>query len=87
MAERLPASLASLLEASASERDHAWTAFLEEYSGRILKTARSLGGDEDAVMDRYLFVVEELARDDFRRLRVYMPDARARFSTWLAIVV
>lgn len=87
MADRLPVSLASLLQASPAERDGAWTAFLEKYSERILKTARSLGGDEDAVMDRYLFVVEELVRDDFRRLRAYAPDARARFSTWLAIVV
>lgn len=38
-------------------------------------------------MDRYLFALEELARDDYRRLRAYTPDARARFSTWLAIVV
>lgn len=86
MAERLPPSLSSLLEASGEEREGAWAVFLEAYSQRILRTARSLGGDEDAVMDRYLFVLQELQRDDFRRLRSYAPDARARFSTWLAIV-
>lgn len=86
MADILPASLSRLFEASEEKRDDAWTAFLEAYSERILKTARSLGGDDDAVMDRYVFVLEELARNDFGRLREYTADRRAKFSTWLAIV-
>lgn len=87
MADTLPPSLASLLAATGAKRDEAWNAFLEVYSERILKVARSLPGDDDAVMDRYLFVLEDLMGEDFRRLRVYAPHPGARFSTWLSIVV
>lgn len=87
MADTLPPSLSSLLAATSAQRDEAWNAFLEMYSERILKAARSLPGNDDAVMDRYLFALEELRGDDFRRLRVYTPHPGAKFSTWLSIVV
>jgi len=52
----------------------------------MLHTARTFGGDYDGRMDRYAFVLEELQRDDFRRLRSYAADDRSRFSTWLVVV-
>src|SRR5688500_13091248 len=83
-----PDSLRMLLAASpGSPREVAWTAFLGEHSRLILHGARSQGGDHDAAMDRYTFVLEALRRDDFRRLRAYQPDGEGRFSTWLIVVV
>lgn len=84
----LPDVLQSLLSAPDAEaRDSAWAAFLEEHSGLVLHVARSMGGDHDAVMDRYAFVLEALRRDDFRRLRGYLADGSGRFTTWLIVVV
>ena len=87
MAGTLPPRLFALLRATAEGRERAWTAFLEEFSERILAVARSLGGDEDATMDCYLFVLERLQGDDFSRLRGYSPASGAKFTTWLSIVV
>ena len=83
-----PDSLVALLAApSGSSRTAAWAAFLEAHSNLILKVARSLSGDHDAVMDRYAFVLESLQRDDFHRLRTFQADGTGRFSTWLIVVV
>jgi RNA polymerase sigma factor (sigma-70 family) len=69
-----------------SARDDAWTAFVGANSKLILYVAHSLGGDHDDVMDRYAFVLEQLRRDDFHRLRGYGADGRGKFSTWLVVV-
>ena len=37
-------------------------------------------------MDAYAYVLDKLRADDFRRLRAFRPDSRARFSTWLVLV-
>jgi RNA polymerase sigma factor (sigma-70 family) len=37
-------------------------------------------------MNRYSYVLEQLHRDDFRRLRAYAADQRCSFSTWVSIV-
>jgi RNA polymerase sigma factor (sigma-70 family) len=37
-------------------------------------------------MDAYAYVVEQLHRDDFRRLRGYVSDGRTKFTTWLVVV-
>lgn len=78
-------ALVSAPDAATQER--AWTGFLAAYSDIILYVARALGGDHDAIMDRYAFALDALRRDDCRRLRGYASDGRASFSTWLAIVV
>jgi RNA polymerase sigma factor (sigma-70 family) len=70
-----------------SARDEAWTAFVQGNSRLILYVARSLGGDHDDVMDRYAFVLSQLRRDDFHRLRAYGDDGRGKFTTWLVVVV
>lgn len=68
------------------DRERAWTEFLSGYSDVLLRVARSLGGDHDAVMDRYAFILDALRRDEYRRLRAYSDDGRGTFATWLAVV-
>jgi RNA polymerase sigma factor (sigma-70 family) len=87
-ARDLPPELARLLDArDPAARERAWKSFLETYNRLILHTLRRLGGEYDAVMDRYAYVLEQLSRDEFRRLRAYTPSARSKFSTWLVVVV
>jgi len=45
-----------------------------------------LGRDYDATMDAYAYVVDQLRRDDFQRLRAYVSDERSKFTTWLVVV-
>jgi RNA polymerase sigma factor (sigma-70 family) len=88
MSRRNPPALERLLRADdGTALDGAWSEFLEEYSRLILHGARSFGGSNDAVMDRYAYVLEQLRRDDFRRLRRYASDGRGKFTTWLVVVV
>src|SRR5439155_25290819 len=51
-----------------------------------LRVARSLGHGHDAAMDAYAFVLEQLRRDDLRRLRAYAAYGRSGFSAWLVCV-
>jgi RNA polymerase sigma factor (sigma-70 family) len=83
----LPEGLSALLGTSDTVlQDQAWSAFVNTYSRIILHTARSMGSDYDAAMDRYAHVLEQLRGDDFRRLRTYVADGRGKFSTWLTVV-
>jgi RNA polymerase sigma factor (sigma-70 family) len=38
-------------------------------------------------MDAYAFMLERLRADGFARLRAYREDSRAKFSTWLVVVL
>jgi RNA polymerase sigma factor (sigma-70 family) len=67
-------------------KEKAWADFLAGCSDVLLRVARIMGGDEDAVMDRYAFIVGALSRDDYRRLRAYVNDGKSSFETWLAVV-
>ncbi len=79
--------LESLLAApDEGARTRAWEAFLRAHSGVLLHAARALGGGQDAVMDRYAFVLDALRRDDCRRLRAYVADGHGKFTTWLLVV-
>jgi RNA polymerase sigma factor (sigma-70 family) len=87
MPPTVPESLRALLVADEATRTEAsWAVFVREHSELLLRTARSLGGDHDAVMDRYTFVLDALRREDCSRLRGYAPDGRSSFSTWLVVV-
>jgi RNA polymerase sigma factor (sigma-70 family) len=87
MRHTLPPDVARLLDAADSRsQDTAWAGFLASYSRLLLHTARSLGGDYDAAMDRYAYVVERLRADDCHRLRGYAADGRGKFTTWLVVV-
>ncbi len=79
--------LARFESASHRQRERAWAEFLNEHNDLLLRVARSLGGDHDAIMGRYTFVLEQLRRDEFRRLRSYASDGRGKFTTWLVAVV
>lgn len=85
--ERSPAELAKLLSAPpGQEVEDAWAEFLASYTGLLLKVATAFGPGYDEVLDRYLFMLEELRRSDYRRLRAFAADGRGRFSTWLTVV-
>jgi RNA polymerase sigma factor (sigma-70 family) len=82
-----PDALQSLLSTpEGGARERAWTAFLEVHSDLILHVARNQGGDHDAAMDRYLFIIQALRENDCRRLRAYTVDGGGKFSTWLLVV-
>lgn len=87
MADILPPEITRLLGASDSlAQETAWAAFLAAYSKLLLHVASSLGGDYDAAMDCYSYILEQLRRDDFHRLRTYAADGRSKFTTWLVVV-
>lgn len=82
-----PDVLRSLLSApDAAARESAWTAFLAQYSDLMLHVARHQGGDHDAAMDRYLFVIQALQANDCHRLRAYTANGDGKFTTWLLVV-
>lgn len=69
------------------ERDEAWGRFVECFSRLLLHVCRSLFRDHDQAMDCYAYVLEELRKDDCRRLRKYVPEPGCKFTTWLVVVV
>jgi len=63
---------------------------VEGYSGLILGVLARYTRDPDQRMDAYLYVLEELQAQDFRRLRHFghSPSANpCSFDTWLKLVV
>lgn len=83
----LPQELSALFDvADPVARDAAWRRFVETHSRLVLFAVRSIDRNHDAAMDAYAYVLEQLQRDDFRRLRVYAADDRGKFSTWLVLV-
>jgi RNA polymerase sigma factor (sigma-70 family) len=86
MADALPEVVSRLLASPASPDDEPWADFVRQYSRLLLHVARSLGGDHDAAMDRYAYLLEHLRQDNCRRLRLYAADGRSEFSTWLVVV-
>ena len=80
--------LGELLQApQGPTKERAWQEFLESYSRLILFVVRRTCSHYDTVMDRYTFVVRRLVDQDYRRLRAYQADGRAKFTTWLTVVV
>lgn len=72
---------------SSAERESAWCAFLDRYSGLIYHVVGSFDHDPDRKGNCFLFVCEQLAARDFRRLQKFDQGGRATFSTWLCAVV
>lgn len=72
---------------SSAERESSWCAFLDRYSGLIYHVVGSFDRDPDRRGNCFLFVCEQLAAGDFRRLRKFNQAGRAAFSTWLCAVV
>jgi len=87
MAHAVPAVLERLLHASEpAASEAAWSAFVNAYSRLLLHIARAGGREYDTAMDRYTHVLEQLRKDDFRRLRAYVAEGRSEFTTWLVVV-
>lgn len=77
--------LFELLEQKQAEQ--AWLLFLQLYSNRVLQIVRRFAKDEDDKSDCFLFVCEQLRRNNCRRLRKFDPAGPAMFTTWLHAVV
>lgn len=77
--------------AKLDERDSvaAWDLFIEHYRKLIFATIKHLAHDHDDVLDVFARVCEALRANDLARLRRYSESEgeRARFSTWLVVVV
>lgn len=87
MATTHPPELAGLLAGGDDAGgDAAWAAFLRAHSRLLLAVCRSVGRDYDATMDAYAFLLDQLRKDDYRRLRAYAADGRSKFTTWLVVV-
>ena len=69
-----------------SSHQQAWKSFLECYAPLILQVIRLLEADADDVGDCFLFICQQLARNNFRRLRTFRVDGPASFATWLRAV-
>jgi RNA polymerase sigma factor (sigma-70 family) len=87
MSKRLPIVVARLLDSSdTAARDAAWGDFVAAHSRLIFHVARGFGGERDAIMDRYTYVLDQLRANDYRRIRAFVADGRSEFSTWLVVV-
>lgn len=71
------------------QTDAAWDQFLARYRRLLFAAIRHYTRDHDDGMDVFAQLCERLRADDMRRLRVRAedPQPRARFSTWLVVVV
>jgi RNA polymerase sigma factor (sigma-70 family) len=82
-----PPELQDLLQASGvPARDEAWSRFVARFSPLLLHTARTVAREHDRAMDAYAHLLEQLHEDDGRRLKQYLEDCGAQFTTWLVIV-
>lgn len=84
----LPRELTALLNATdAALEKRTWSQFVAAHSRLIMLVVRPLGHGYDDVMDRYSYVLDELKKDDLRRLRAYAARPTAKFEIWLVAVV
>jgi RNA polymerase sigma factor (sigma-70 family) len=85
--DHLPPEVSRLLAACPTpEGEEAWAAFVARYSQLLLRVAAGFAPGYDGALDRYAFILDELRRSDYRRLRGFAADGRGRFSTWLGVV-
>lgn len=87
--ETVPAEVSRVLAAAdgeGEEEDAAWTGFLAVYSGVLMEVAVRFAPGYDGALDRYAYILDELRRHGYRRLRGFVADGRGRFSTWLSVV-
>jgi RNA polymerase sigma factor (sigma-70 family) len=83
----LPPALARLVASGSHPAGEAdWQDFVERYSRLLLRVAFAFAPGYDGAMDRYVFILEELRKEDYGRLRRFAADGRGRFSTWLVVV-
>ncbi len=66
--------------------ERGWEEFVDRQTPLLLRAAKAFGGDYDAHMDRYCYILEELQRDQYQRLRAYRPRGSSTFEGWLVVV-
>lgn len=64
----------------------AWEDFLLRHSAVLYQAAEAYTRDQDTIADCFVYVCEQLAKDDFRRLLRFEPGGAASFTTWLRVV-
>jgi RNA polymerase sigma factor (sigma-70 family) len=71
------------------DSEAAWTMFLARYHRLVGATIARCIADSDDAMDAFAEVCDRLSADDLARLRKFhdAPAHRAKFSTWLVVVV
>src|SRR5437867_2682558 len=67
-------------------RESTWGVFVDRYTPLLLRTVYRFVRSYDDVMDRYTYLLEELRRNEFRRLRAFAAVGPGRFTTWLVVV-
>jgi RNA polymerase sigma factor (sigma-70 family) len=81
-------SVAELLRGlSSADAGAVWVEFLDRYSALIMNSAHQFVYQQDRVNECFLYVCENLSDDGFRRLLKFNPAGKAKFQTWLGIVV
>lgn len=81
-----PQEVLALRSEGSGDSSEPWESFLARYSRLLLHTAAKYSSEYDDKMERYLFIIEKLRADDYRRLKSYQPDVHCKFSTWLVVV-
>jgi RNA polymerase sigma factor (sigma-70 family) len=83
-----PAEVSNLLLGTdRGDPEGAWAAFLERHTGLLLQVAfRFAGGSYDEAMDSYAYMLDELRRNDYARLRTYVACDHCTFAHWLVVV-
>lgn len=76
-----------LLRALRSDPAQGWPAFLDRYSPIILQVVGLFEKDQDHIADCFLFISEQLSKNNFRRLLQFQPEGAASLATWLRAVV
>jgi RNA polymerase sigma factor (sigma-70 family) len=83
----IPSEVTRLISArSGPDAEEAWTAFVATYSCTLLRVASAFSPGYDGALDRYAYMLDQLRRHDYRRLRRFVADGRGRFTTWLTVV-
>jgi RNA polymerase sigma factor (sigma-70 family) len=72
-----------LKKLASPEAQEAWVEFLERFSPVLFHVAKLTESDPDHISACFLFICEKLSEKNFRRLRHFRFDGRARFRTWL----
>jgi RNA polymerase sigma factor (sigma-70 family) len=80
-------TLEVLEQLRSGEPQEAWTQFLQEYSALMFRVVRHFEHDAEHAADCFQFVCERLSEKNFRRLRQFKVDGRAKFSTWFRAVL
>lgn len=68
--------------------DSSWRIFVNRYADFIFSVLRNLGFDHDQAMDRFVYICEKLAEDNFRRLRrIKYAGTYGELKPWLRQVI